>query len=236
MIKKALREILIGLRLDLTDNLRYDRLTRAVLKKAVKPGSNIIDVGCHQGEILEQALRLSPQGQHTGFEPIPYLYDALQEKFGDKAAIYSTALYDQEGESEFFIVRNEPGYSGLRRRSLEFTPDYQPVRVSLKRLDGFFPGQQKIHFIKLDVEGAELQVLKGAQALLLRDKPVILFECGRGGYDYFNESPMEIHRFLSGLGYTIFEMEDWLKRRPGLTETAFQQQFDRNDNYYFIAS
>ena len=236
MIKQALREILIGLHLDLTVNLRYDRLTRAVLKRILKPASNTIDIGCHQGEILRRVLQLSPEGRHAGFEPIPDLFKALQEEFGQRASIYPYALYDAEGESEFFIVRNEPGYSSLRQRTLEFTADYQTIRVQLKKLDNFFHDPLRIHFIKLDVEGAELQVLKGAQALLLRDKPVILFECGRGGYDYFNESPLEIYGFLSGLGYAVYEMEDWLQQRTELTETAFQQQYEHNSNYYFIAS
>jgi len=236
MIKQALREVLIGLRLDLTVNLRYDRLTRAVMRKVLQPDSNTIDIGCHKGEILARALRLSPHGRHYGFEPIPNLYSALRQQFGDRATIYPTALYDTEGESEFFVVENDPGYSSLRRRLLDFTPDYQAIRVTLRTLDSYFDAGSRIHFIKLDVEGAELHVLKGARSLLLRDKPVILFECGKGGYDQFNDSPVEIYDLLAAGGYTLHEMEDWLLQRPALTEAGFLQQYDTNDNYYFIAS
>src|SRR5690554_7788214 len=70
-VKDILREILINLRLDLTKNLEYDRLTRAILKKFLKNNHNCIDVGCHKGEILDLMLTYSPQGKHYAFEPIP---------------------------------------------------------------------------------------------------------------------------------------------------------------------
>ena len=234
--KKALREVLIGLKLDATVNLRYDRLTRAVLRRVLKKDSNTIDVGCHKGEILERSIRLSPAGSHTGFEPIRELFEELQEKFGGRATLFHCALYDKEGDGDFFIVENDPGYSSLRRRPLEFQAQYRPVTVPLRRMDSFFDASRPVHFIKIDVEGAELQVLRGASALLERDSPVILFECGKGGYDQFNDSPKEIYTFLTSLQYGIYEMEEWLKNRPPMPADAFMTQFERNDNYYFIAA
>jgi len=52
MIKELIRKILIGLRIDLTKNIYYDRLTLKILDKVVKPNSNCIDIGCHKGEIM----------------------------------------------------------------------------------------------------------------------------------------------------------------------------------------
>jgi FkbM family methyltransferase len=236
LIKKALREILIWSRLDFTVNLKVDRLTRAVMRKILKKDSNTIDVGCHKGEILQRALRLSPAGRHAGFEPIPDLFEALREKFSGRADIYPFALFDSEGEGEFYIVENAPGYSSLRRRELEFGACYRPVTVNLRKLDSFFDASRRIDFIKIDVEGSELQVLKGAAALLARDRPLLLFECGKGGYDYFNDSPLEIYQYLSLLGYNIYTMEAWAGGRGPLPTHLFLGQFARNDNYYFVAA
>lgn len=234
--KKTIREIFIGLRLDATVNLRYDRLTRAVLKRVLKEDSNTVDAGCHKGEILERMIRLSPGGAHYGFEPIPDLFERLRGKFGDRARLYPFALYDREGEADFFVVVNDPGYSSLRRRPLDFPAIYHQTTVPLRKLDSFFDSARRVDFIKIDVEGSELQVLKGAYALLERDHPVIMFECGKGGYDQFNDSPAEIYSFLSALRYEIFEMADWLKNRDPLSINLFLRQFERNDNYYFIAA
>lgn len=47
ILKDIIREILISLHLDLTKNLKYDRLTRKIFKKYIKKDNNCIDVGCH---------------------------------------------------------------------------------------------------------------------------------------------------------------------------------------------
>jgi hypothetical protein len=76
-VKESLREILISLHLDLTKNLKYDRLTRKILKNQLEVNFNCIDVGCHKGEILDLMLKYAPEGEHYAFEPIPYLYQEL---------------------------------------------------------------------------------------------------------------------------------------------------------------
>ena len=65
--KKILRTILIFCKLDLTNNLHYDRLTEEIMHKVISEKSNCIDVGAHKGEILETILKLSPQGKHYAF-------------------------------------------------------------------------------------------------------------------------------------------------------------------------
>ena len=82
MIKKIIRDTLNVLHLDLTKNLKYDRLTKIILKRELKPNSNCIDIGCHKGEILEMMLRYSENGSHFCFEPLPYLYKKLVNKNG----------------------------------------------------------------------------------------------------------------------------------------------------------
>ena len=78
IIKDTLREVLIFLHLDLTKNLKYDRLTKKILKKYLKKEYNCIDIGCHKGEILELMMHFSPEGKHYAFEPIPYLCKELK--------------------------------------------------------------------------------------------------------------------------------------------------------------
>ena len=51
-----------------------------------------------------------------------------------------------------------------------------PLIVELKKLDDVIPTDVTIDFIKIDVEGAELGVLKGAKNVLLKNKPIIIFE------------------------------------------------------------
>ena len=77
--KNAIRSLLNLLHLDLTKNLEYDRLTKAIMKQEIRPSSNCIDIGCHKGEMLEILLRLAPSGQHYAFEPLPFMFKDLKK-------------------------------------------------------------------------------------------------------------------------------------------------------------
>lgn len=71
LIKDTIRKGLNALHLDLTKNLKYDRLTKEVIARSLKNNSNAIDAGCHKGEILDLILKHAPNGKHFAFEPIP---------------------------------------------------------------------------------------------------------------------------------------------------------------------
>jgi len=94
MIKTLIREVLTKLKIDLTKNLKYDRFTIHIMKLVLNKNSNCIDVGCHKGEMLDLMLKYAPEGKHFAFEPIPYLYNNLKNKFSEKAEIYPYALSD----------------------------------------------------------------------------------------------------------------------------------------------
>ena len=78
-MKDLIKSILNLLHLDITKNLKYDRLTKLVIKRALNLNSNAIDIGCHKGEILVEILKNAPNGQHFAFEPIPLFYQNLQK-------------------------------------------------------------------------------------------------------------------------------------------------------------
>ena len=66
--KNFLRETLNFLHLDLTKNLEYDRLTKAIMKQSISIDSNCIDIGCHKGEILDIMLKHSPNSMGCAIE------------------------------------------------------------------------------------------------------------------------------------------------------------------------
>jgi len=156
-IKNIIRIALNLLHIDLTKNLEYDRLTKSIMKQILKPDSNCIDVGCHKGEILDIVLKVSPEGKHFGFEPIPYLYKDLKNRYNGKATILPYALSEKNGSSTFQHVKNAPAYSGIKKRKYNTNhPDIEEINVELKRLDDIIDSSIKIDLIKIDVEGAEL--------------------------------------------------------------------------------
>lgn len=218
-------------------NLQYNRQTSRVMKRILKPGSNCIDIGCHKGKILDKILVLAPSGTHWAFEPLPGLFEGLLEKYkGRNVTLSPRALSDGEGDVLFHHVINSPGYSGFRKRTYHIpSPRIEEIKVRRIKLDIVIPANCKIDFIKIDVEGAELEVLRGADLTIKRNKPFIIFEHGKGAAPFYGTSPEAIYDLLSLYELKIATLKNWIKGRSPLSRHAFSRQFYKEMNYYFIA-
>ena len=237
MIKSLLRKILLFLRLDITKNLAYDRMSRELIRRDVRSSDNCVDIGAHKGEFLHYFTKQAPQGKHLAFEPIPQLYTDLKNRWGNRVEIYPFALSDTTGKSEFQWVKNDPAYSGLKRRKYAISnPEIETINVEMKRLDDFKKPDKPIRFIKIDVEGAEFLVLKGATEILKKDRPFVLFEFGLGASDYYQNTPKKLFQFFDGLDYALFNLKDALQSKEALTFEAFENYYKNNSEYYFWAA
>ena len=238
IIKDIIRQTLIFFHLDLTKNLQYDRFTKEIMKKNIDKNHNCIDIGCHKGEILNIILKYAPNGKHYAFEPIPYLFEELTKKYADRATICPYALSDTPGFSTFQFVKNAPAYSGIKKRKYDISnPEIEEINVELKTLDELIPADEKIHFLKIDVEGGEFGVIKGAKELLKRNKPTILFECGKGASDYYGTNPLDLYIFITNeIGLQIFTLKSYMKDNLPLTAVDFEKCFNTNSEYYFVAT
>jgi len=102
------------------------------------------------------------------------------------------------------------------------------------------PERTPIRFIKVDVEGTELQVFKGAVKTIGNSRLVIVFEHGLGGADYYGTQPEHIYDLLLAgqYGLKLFLMAEWLedKGKASLSREAFCEQFTSGSNYYFMAA
>lgn len=253
-MKKILKEMIAGTFLetiatrartafssDVSLNCKYDMQTVDVMSRLLKENSNCIDVGCHQGSILKDMLRFAPKGNHFAFEPLPDMYRDLLKSFAafPNIRIFDLALSDAEGETSFQHVVSNPGYSGLRRRSYDRpNEEIKEIVVKTAVLDRCILDSVSIDFIKVDVEGAELQVFRGGIKVIKRDRPVIVFEHGLGAADHYGTSPDDIYDLIVGeCGLRISLMADWLESSGTcpLTRMSFSEQFWTEQNYYFMA-
>ena len=239
-IKTILRKVLIWLHIDLTQNLRYDRLTDKIMAAYLQSDSNCVDIGCHKGEILEKMIELSPNGSHFAFEPIPDMYQSLQSRFSGKAKIFPYAIGETSGDKVTFnIVTNAPAYSGLRQRSYDDLKEAQikQIEVDERRLDDVLPQDVKIDFIKIDVEGGDYNVLKGAKRVIEENKPLLIFEFGLGGADRYGVTPAELYNLVCGeYGYAIYTLDGYTKSLSPLSEADLTKFFYDAIEYYFVAS
>jgi FkbM family methyltransferase len=157
--------------------------------------TTVIDAGAQHGEFaILCALRGAPRVE--AFEPLPETAALLRENLRlngcDRVQVHEVALGDRTGELEgirydSMLVRPGPGTAGSRRRVPEVTLD------SL----GLLPDPSGPHvLLKVDVEGFEAAVLRGARAFILRYAPKIVVEVD-------TTSAAEVRAFLTATGYAI---------------------------------
>lgn len=238
VLKETIKRFLKSLPIAFTQNQRYDRQTRRVIERVCKPGSNCLDVGCHKGEIMDLFLQYAPQGTHYGFEPIPGLFEGLQKKYADlkNCRLLDIALSDKKGTSSFNYVVSNPSYSGLVKRNYDH-PNEQDTLITVRteRLDDLLPADFQVDLIKIDVEGGEILVLRGATETLRRCKPVVIFEHGLGASELYGATPEQVFDLFEQCGLRVSLMHRFLKNQPPLTREEFARHYYRKWNYYFIA-
>lgn len=213
-------------------NALDDWMLQAALATALARDSVAVDVGAHAGSVLRDILRIAPDGQHLAFEPLPRLAAALRSAFPD-IDVREVALSDTTGTSSFVHVVDDPAYSGLKERTYPAGVGdvREEVSVKLARLDDEI-GALEPDFIKIDVEGAELQVLRGAVETLTRWRPVVWFEHGRGAADYYRTAPGDVWDLLTEVG--LDRIYDANAVGP-LSRDAFEESFGRGEVWNYLA-
>ena len=237
-LREIVKYLAILFRVPLTQNIAYDIFTKKIMKRMLSHNSGCIDIGCHKGEIMDEILKYAPDGNHFAFEPLPHLFEFLKEKFKEKnVSVYSVALYDQQGETTFNYVVNAPAYSGIRKRHYDIDDaQISEIKVKTDLLDNIIPESAGISLIKIDVEGAELPVLKGGMKTIKRCKPVIIFEYGKGAADYYGVKPEDFYDFISkDCGLFLSTMKGYLSGKKKLNRDEFTQLYNDCKEYYFVA-
>jgi FkbM family methyltransferase len=187
-----------------------DRLAMNVLIAAtLSRDDHAIDIGAHRGGVLREILRVAPLGRHIAFEPLPDCCEYLRCEF-PQVDVRNVALSDEDGETNFVHVVAAPEFSGMRQRAY---PGYEDsprrtLTVPMHRLDDALPAEFHPSLIKIDVEGAEMLVLRGAIETLRTHRPTVIFEHGIGASERYGYGSEDLHDLVcADLGMRIFDFD-----------------------------
>lgn len=214
----------------------YDRQTFEVIKRSVNENSSCIDIGAYRGEILNEIVKISPKGKHYAFEPVPENFHYVKNKY-PKVKVLNLALSDKSGKVTFNHVVGRPARSGLIE--VEY-PDknqrIEKINVKVTTLDKAIPKKQRIDLVKIDVEGAEFGVLKGGKSLILRDKPVIIFEHELDKAKKYKTGIFDVYDFLvKDCGMAIYTLGEYLNSGKHISRAMFGRYVKTHDEFYFVA-
>jgi FkbM family methyltransferase len=184
-----------------------DQHQRLLMSFCLAADANCVDVGAHSGTLLSEMIRCAPEGRHIAFEPLPHKAAELRRAFPD-VDVRELALSDEPGESEFVHVATNPQLSGLRQRDYPGQQRLERLTVTTARLDDALPAGYAPALLKIDVEGAELLVLRGAERTLRAHRPIVCFEHGAGAAEHYATAPSAaIHDLLADVGLRIFDID-----------------------------
>jgi len=199
------------------ESLRIEQAMQRILFDS----ANCLDIGCHLGSTLSDILRLAPKGNHIAFEPTSYKARWLKQKFPE-IEIRDIALSDTSGETKFYVNTGRSGFSGLGKPNPKNKETFLEISIQCERLDNILSPEYRVDFIKIDVEGYELAVLRGAVDTLKRYRPALLFECNRAGLSRSGFTSTQIFEFLTQhQSYSVFLLKDFLKDNQPLDYERF---------------
>lgn len=218
-------------------NFAYDRETVEVMSRVLRPDSSCVDVGAHEGSVLQHMVKIAPFGTHHAFEALPHLAKELVAKF-PRVQVHQVAVSDRSGQSEFQYVENAPAYSGLRHRIYDIPdPKVNTIRVETTTLDEALHSDHPIKFIKLDIEGGEYHALKGAVNTVRRWRPLIVFEAGWKSTGQYGVTPDDLFMLIEGeFGYVLSTMRRWLNNNPAYSQEEFRRNWNHGPDFYFCAT
>lgn len=190
----------------------YEPHELMVLKRLLQQGDTFIDCGANIGfYTLYGAALVGASGRVLAFEPSAREMQRLSENIAlntlPQIECFSCALSDHEGTAEFNIAQGAGENTLAESFGYTDTQLTQRVTVQLRTLDNITANLSSVKLIKIDVEGAELHVLKGAAGLLKRARPAILFEVFPAALQRMHTTPAMIDELLRGLGYAFHTID-----------------------------
>ncbi|WP_036047335.1 FkbM family methyltransferase [Bradyrhizobium sp. Tv2a-2] len=178
------------------------RIEFRLIRQHVRSADTVCDIGANKGSFVFWLSRWCRNGRVVAFEPQPQFAQLVARLASDlkldNVTVEQKAAFSKPGQADLFVPKGHSPGASLVSKTVGAS-DFETISVPMVRLDDYFAQHEQISFMKVDVEGAELDVFKGAERILREQSPLLIFECESRHLD--GTRVEDVFAYLNALGY-----------------------------------
>ncbi len=175
--------------------------------------TRFLDVGANVGLMTLAVLQAYPDLRVDAFEPSPHPADLLaatlrHNQLDDRVRLHRFALAEAEGRADFWT--HHPAHaSGDGLRDTGRAGEAERIEVATRTLDSWWKeaGEPPVPVVKIDTEGAELPILRGATELLETCRPTLFLEIHERNLRAYAQTAADVHGWLTDRGYRLWSLD-----------------------------
>jgi len=173
-----------------------------VIRHQLRPIDTVCDIGANKGSFIYWLSCWCRDGRVIAFEPQPELASRLASNCRVmglcNVKVEAKAVYSHSGEMDLFVPSGHQPGASLVNKSPE-AQNFTTLSVPVVSLDDYFDEEDKVALFKIDAEGAEFNILKGAARILAQHAPLLVFECENR--HLAPAKVQDVFSYLEGFGY-----------------------------------
>jgi len=176
----------------------YEYWNQQLLRQIVKPGMTVVDVGANKGDYsLLSAYLMKDRGKILAVEPVPencyWLRKSIKANNFKSIKVCELALSDKNGKAKLYLDKKISGGASLEK----FDSSCGMLNIRVQKMDDLI--KNKVDVIKIDVQGTELEVLKGVRKVMKRNTHIFI--------DLDNpKTKIKVWKLLKDNGYRIYSV------------------------------
>lgn len=188
----------------------YEEILKNGYSKLILPNDVVIDVGAHTGRHLKNFIQLvGCYGMVHGIEPLPEQFNYLKATYRQtNTQLHNIALSDFEGQSDFCFAEGQPEESGLKQRIYNNPKEVIPknIKVQVRTINNYFEKIDRLSYVKIDAEGAEISILNGGEKIINKFRPFISVEYGYPSYSVYGLENVSLFNWAEKNNYYITDI------------------------------
>ncbi|MCS7287387.1 MAG: FkbM family methyltransferase [Anaerolineae bacterium] len=182
--------------------------------RSLRPDAWVLDIGAYIGQYTLLAAKYALYGQVIAFEPHPESFARLQAHVARNHLSNVLAFQEAVGEGKGMlplVLSGQASDSALCPQSQAGMRSADAIEVKVTSLDEFVQeqGLPRVDLVKIDVEGAEGKVLRGAERILKEFCPLLIVEIDRSREAVWGDCPESIVAMLEKYGYALYILKGW---------------------------